>query len=65
MTGYADALRNFQELRGDFNGGFRASIPTLAKAQLKLTMAQSEAARLPRPELNRAQQNLLDWVNST
>lgn len=35
-------LREFKELRGDFNGGFRASIPALSRAQVALTRAENE-----------------------
>ncbi len=41
MTLYTKALRRFQELRGDFNGGFRASIPTLTQAQVELNGTQT------------------------
>lgn len=37
---YNVALQCFRELRGDFNGGFRASTPLLTKAQVALTRAE-------------------------
>jgi len=39
-------LREFYELRGDFNGGFRASIPKLTKAQVALSRAENAITAL-------------------
>jgi hypothetical protein len=42
MTLYDIALRKLRELRGDFNGGFRASIPALKEAQVDLNGTQTD-----------------------